>query len=409
VIRCRTRSLASKLLCSIVMQLVVAFLVGSVAISGSGCGDDAPAAPDAATPGMDAAIDAAAIDAPDAPPACPTPTTYAAATTPEVVIAGESSAMGIFDPSIVYPAGAPGGAMAYSAVPTQETIRTRIAISADAGATWTNVAEANTPELATLATTGPECPTGSCTGNLISETPTLVLDPLDPDPQTRWKLYAHRYLIELDGTLHYTMGALFVQTAPEAHGPWTAPRKLFGAPTPAPYSSEGAQYLTTSIPALAGCIVLTEPAALVTPVSLELALGCVYFEGSVGKIKIVHVRSTDHGATWAGVGTLLAPGGADCLPNTTPNASVNAANFIATDTGVMLSVTSSDPGYHGCLLYPVEDLGTGRLATHPTKMIVPDTGQFSGACTWSPATGYYIITGFFDQARPFRILRAPTP
>ena len=72
-------------------------------------------------------------------------------------------------------------------------------------------------------------------------------------------------------------------------------------------------------------------------------------------------------------------------------------------------MSSSDPNYHGCLLYPVEDLGAGRLAARPTAMIVPDSGQFSGACGWSPATGYYIITGFFGTSRPFRILRAPAP
>ena len=66
------------------------------------------------------------------------------ASTPELAIIGDpGSPLGIFDPSLVYPAGAPGGALSYSTVLTQEAVHTRIALSADAGATWTFLSDAN--------------------------------------------------------------------------------------------------------------------------------------------------------------------------------------------------------------------------------------------------------------------------
>jgi hypothetical protein len=46
---------------------------------------------------------------------------------------GVPAALGIFDPSLVYPAGAPGGAMAYSAVNGPGDISTAIALSTDEG------------------------------------------------------------------------------------------------------------------------------------------------------------------------------------------------------------------------------------------------------------------------------------
>lgn len=377
------------------------------------CGDDAAVDLDAA-----AVSDAAIIDtAPPDAPRCPTPTALPIATASRVTVVGDTgSTLGIFDPSVVYPAGAPGGVLAYSSVPDQHSIRTRIALSADAGATWTFVGDANAPELATLQSSdADDCPGGSCTGFLISEVPSLVLDPTDPDPRTRWKLFAHRYLVEVDNTLHYRLGTITVQTAPEAHGPWTAPAKLFGLPSPSPYTTQGARYDATTFPAMADCLALTEPSAMWLPDQLELAMGCVYFDGATPRIRIVLVRSTDHGHSWIDVARLLEPGDTDCLPGTTPGASVNAPNlFVGPDGEVYLAATSSDDaGYHGCLILRVDDLGLGRIERDPSGAVVPlraivaDTGQFSGACTWSAGGGgYQVDVGFLATPTPFRIFRA---
>ena len=371
------------------------------------CGDDGAAMPDARL--SDSATDVA-IDATIDAPGCPVPRTITVATASEVLVINDlGSTLGIFDPSVVYPAGAPGGALAYSSVPAQNAIRTRIALSPDAGATWTYVGEANTPEAAAIASTDTtDCPGGTCTGQLISEVPSLVFDPGEPIAAKRWKLFAHRYLVSGVNTLHYGLGTMTVQTAPDPQGPWTAPEKLFGLTSPSTYTTQGARYNASTFTGMTDCLVLTEPSAIVLPGALDLAMGCIYLDGATPRIKIVLARSTDHGQTWAGVGRMLGPGAGDCLAGTTPGASINAANlFVGPDGKEYVSITSSDSAYHGCAIFHVDDPGTGHVAALPAALIVPDTGQFSGACTWSAGGGgYQIDIGFLATARPFRIFRA---
>jgi hypothetical protein len=297
----------------------------------------------------------------------------------------------------------------------RHALRTRIALSNTGGAAWSYVAEANTPEVALIGSSDPvECPGGWCLGWLISEVPSLILDPTDPNPGARWKLYAHRYLAEANDRLHYAIGTITVQTAPDPQGPWTAPRKLFGLPSASPYTLAGTQVDASRFPAMADCVVLTEPAALWLPDRIDLAMGCVYLAGGAARIRIVLARTTDHGASWTGITRMLDAGDADCLPGTTPGASVNAANlFVGPDGAEYVSATSSDPGYHGCAIYRVDNPATGHVERTATgaprvlRTIVADTGQFSGACTWSTGGGGYAFDlGFLGTARPFRMFRA---
>lgn len=348
--------------------------------------------------------------------ACPAPTLVPVAAAPSLAVAGDlGSTSGLFDPSVVYPSGAAGGAMAYSSVPDQHSIRTRIALSADRGRTWTFVAEPNRPELAVLPSSDPaECPTGACVGWLLSEVASLITDPTDPDPAARWKLYAHRYLVEGNHRLHYRLGTITVQTAPAPQGPWSAPRKLFGLPSPSPYTLSGVQVNASRLAGLGDCLALTEPAALWRPDRIDLAMGCVYQDPDRGPmIRVVRVRTFDHGRTWLGLGTMLRPGDADCLPGATPGASVNAADlFLGDDGAEYVSASASDPGYHGCAFYKVADPSTGQLERGPDGAprvlltIAPTSGQFSGACSTS-SIGTLWSVGFFDSAKPFRVLHLP--
>lgn len=372
------------------------------------CNGGTAAIPDALVP--DSATDAPADATPDAP-TCPIPRNITVATGSEVLVINDlGSTLGIFDPSVIYPAGAPGGAMAYTSAPATNALRTRIAVSPDAGVTWTYVTEANLPETATISSSDPNaCPTGTCTGQLHSEVPSLVLDPTEPVIAKRWKLFTHRYLLTGTDTTHYEIGTITIQTAQEAQGPWTAPEKLFGLTTASPYTTQGVRYNASTFAGMSDCVVLTEPSAIVLPGALDLAMGCVYrVSDTEAKIRIVLARSTDHGTTWTSLGAIQQAGAADCLPGTAPGAGINAPNlFVGPDSKEYMAISSSDPGYHGCAIYQIEDPGTGRVATRPTALIGTDTGQFSGACTWSPGGGGYLMdVGFFTTARPFRIFRA---
>lgn len=388
-------------------------LLATVLAASVGCSDSPDAAGDASLDDAGAS-DASLPDAvgPDAGPACPAPDVVDNATALEVAVVGDTgSTLGIFDPSIVYPADALAGAMAYSSVPDQLTIRTRVAVSSDHGATWTFVAEVNTPEAATLASSdATECPGGACSGNLISEVSSLVYDADDPDAARRWKLFAHRYLVGPGVALHYRIGTITLQTAALVEGPWTAPQKLIGWTSPAPYSSDGVVTNATTLVGMEDCLALTEPGALWLPGSLHLAVGCVYLDGVTPRIRIELLRSTDHAASWTPLGTLLRPEDAACL---TPGASINAAELFAHDGAVHVAATpSDDTGYHGCLVFAVDDLATAAVARDddgvawPSRTITTAPERFTGACAFAGgAGGYTVPVGFLGTTRPFRIFR----
>jgi len=368
----------------------------------------------------DAGQDAAPATAPDAATAdasptagCPVPTAIDPTTARELVIAGDpGAALGSFDPSVVYPGDATGGAMAYSAVPDQHSIRTRLAVSSDHGASWTYVAEANQPEAATIASSDAlDCPTGSCTGFLISEVPSLVFDADDPVPSRRWKLFTHRYLVSATNQLHYQLGTIALQTAGSPAGPWTAPAKLIGWQSPSAYSSTGIVTNVNTLPGDQDCLTLTEPGALWLPGTLELAMGCVYLDGTTPRIRVILVRSVDHAASWSAVATLLTPADSGCL---VPGGSINAPDLFVAGGKEYISATSGLPDgtYRGCAIYPIDDPVTGAVHRDASGHAVPvrtmAAPQFSGACTFAEGSGYLLDIGLFGQPRPFRIFYGPS-
>ena len=338
---------------------------------------------------------------------CPSVTSVDLA--PELAVAGDSSAEGIFDPSIVYPAGASGGAMSYSAVPDQTTIRTRVAVSAGSRGRLDRRREATSaPEVASITSSDQtDCPTGTCTGNLISEVSSLVYDADDPDSSRRWKVFAHRYLVDASGGLHYGLGTITLQTAPQPNGPWATPEQLIGWNGPSTYSSTG---IVTNISTLAGsssdCILLTEPGAIALPGAIDLAVGCAYLDNAAIKIRVELLRSVDHAASWVSVGTLVRPEDATCGPPTT---AVNAADlFVSGGTEYLAVSPASSTGYDGCLVYPIDDPATGHVQrdAQGRAIIVRQlaASRFSGACTFADGSGGYALdVGFLDQARKFRI------
>jgi hypothetical protein len=373
-----------------------------------------PGADAAVDAGIDATFDAAADAPPDGGAGCPAASTFDPSMAGEITVPGDAPAMGIFDPSLVYPPDAGTGVMAYSAVPDQETIRTHVAVSSDYGATWTLAAEVNTPEASTIPSSDAvECPGGSCSGNLISEVPSIVLDADEPDSTKVWKLFAHRYLVGPNVALHYSIGTIALQTAPAPGGPWTPPQKLLGWTSPASYSSTGITTNVGSLPGTSDCVVITEPGALWRPGSIDLAVGCVYKNGSALTTRIELLRSTTHGASWESVGTLARPADASCVAGAT---GIDAADLFVSGGVEYLSATPGDStgAYEGCLVFRVSDPAAGTIARDATgravvaRAIAPAPMQFSGACTFADSAGGYALdVGFFAPSiqRRFRILR----
>jgi hypothetical protein len=356
--------------------------------------------------GVDAELDTAeAVQEVSAPP-----DVIDLATAAELTVANDAPSGGIFDPSLVYPADAPWGVMAYSAVPDQGTIRTHLALSSDHGATWAFLAELNTPKYAVLPSGDPfECPTGACAGNLISETPSVIYDADDPNPMRRWKVFSHRYLVSADG-LHYTIGTLTIQAAALPWWPWTQIGAI-GWRSRTAYSEANITTNASNILGMSDCLALTEPGALWLPGTIELAVGCIYLQGTTPRIRVELLHSSDHAATWNRRSTLLQPGDAATLA---PGASINGADlFVAGGRAYVAASASTATGYDGCAVFPIDDVLYGRIrrdasgAPVAVRTIIPAAPAFAGACTFADGGGGYLLpAAFLDTlSHRFRIFR----
>jgi len=382
------------------MRAVIAGLLSFAACGGGNAGNpDAPPV-----------IDAQAIDAfvPQDAPFCPAIAALDPAQLSEVTVAGDAPALGIFDPSIVYPSDATGGVMAYSAVPSQQTIRTHIAGSTDHGATWTFAVEVNAPEAATEPS--PNCGSTTCSGNLISEVTSLIYDVDDPDTTKRWKLFAHRYLVGPNVELHYEIGTITLQTAAQPQGPWTSPQKLIGWNSTSSYSSTGiVANASTMGGTTSDCLALTEPGAIWLPGVIDLSVGCVYLDGATPKLRVELLRSTTHGASWSSVSTLLTAADSACG---TAQPGLNGADLFASNGTEYVAATPSDAnGYRGCMVFTVDDIAAGKIKRDGQGRAIVDrafsANQFNGACTFADgAAGYTLDIGFLATAKPFHIYRS---
>jgi hypothetical protein len=342
---------------------------------------------------------------------------------PALAIVGEpGSALGIYDPSLFYPVGAPGGVLSYSTVAPND-VHTRVAVSTDNGATFAYVAEPNRAAPITVDTVDTTaCGASTCAGVLWHEVSSIVADPADPDPNRLFKLFTHSYVSTQNGaSLHRQWGYIGVQTAPKPEGPWSAEKKAIGWRSDSTFSSAGAAQLAGDIPGIADCAILTEPGALTAADGLYLALACAHVVGAQPQIQVVLLRSTDSAATFRFVSVLVSDADAPCLDGALPHVqgpdlftAGGKAYVTVTPVGPVTHGLGGDPtGYRGCMTIPIDDLAGGKIARTPTGapsvarwMRAPD-GRFTGPCTYAEgATALgYLVPELNDTAAPFGILR----
>jgi hypothetical protein len=315
---------------------------------------------------------------------------------------GVAAGLGIFDPSLVYPLGAPGGAMAYSAVNAPGDISTAMAVSTDNGATWSGMGRVNTatPASVPAAPTSTRCPGGTCTGTLVHEVPSLVEDAADPDAQRRFKVFVHSYLVLSSGTTAYDLGYIGLFTSPSPGGPWLDEGKALGWVSESPLSSADAGTLASAIPALSDCIAFTEPGALLGDGGvISLALGCAYPLQGVARLRVELLRSADHARSFGYVGPLLGASDATLF-----GSDLNAADLFVVSGQTYLSVSPSGPtalgfdGYRGCAILQLTANGdaverSDAGAPFVCRMLDGPGQPFAGACTYAegaPALGYLL-------------------
>ena len=367
-----------------------ALLVTLAAACGSGSG--------AASDALGATRDARAADANvDAAPAV---TDLDPATASTITVVGTPVANGgLSDVALSYPAGAASGVMTYTAVAYSQTavaLTTRIASSSDQGATWTYVADVNHVAATMLQVTDTtECPSGSCPGFIVNEVSTVIDDPTDPDPDRRWKVFTHRYWVSTQTgtpTIRYQYGHIALYTAPAPSGPWSAPQPVLGWPSNAPFSSQGANQLTTMIPGMTDCAVLTEPSAMISGNQILLAVGCVALPAN---IRIELLASGDHAATFTRVGTLVAANDSPALGGSAPR--VNGAHLFQAGgvSYVLASPGNSSGAYLGCALLELDAqhaiLRNADGTPHVLRYFDAPGEPQRGACAFAegaPATGF---------------------
>jgi hypothetical protein len=340
-----------------------------------------------------------------------TPRAYSAAAERALVVSGDDSPSGIYDPSVLV-SGAHAW-LAYSSVDYHldaqdhrvQDVGIRLARSDDAGATWTFVRTVAAPSadvsVADPLPGHPVCGAATCTGHWVHETAWLVEDPTAPAAE-RFLLLAHQYFLyppdaTVDGksATQYHLGAIVAWTA-------ASPGELGAAPartvlrwdlTPAVHFTGGQN--VNALPGLEGCLAVAEGSATARGGGLDLALTCPYGSGSPTPQKVVLLRSTDHARTFSLVATLLEPSDASELPGasffTAP------ALLAAADAAPVLVVTPSFGGvYGGCAVIPFADPATGTLRRKengkPAVIRLDPTaaGTMGGACAVAralPAVG----------------------
>ncbi len=294
--------------------------------------------------------------------------------------------------------------MSYSAVVAKNAISTRIAVSGDAGATWTYVAAPNAASDVTVKvpSTSTRCPGGVCSGRMVHEVSSLVFDDGDPVPARRWKLFSHAYVVLGSETLAYDLGFIALFTAPDPLGPWVSEGKAVGWKSESDVSTSGAATVASSFPQMADCVALTEPGAVYRGGGvLDLAVGCVKL-ANPPEIRIELLRSVDHAKTFSYAGRLLDAGDALCVGGGLPQ--INAADLFQVGGKSYLLATPAGPlplggtGYRGCLLLELAPGGTGVVrdpngAPIVKRVLDAADHRFTGACSaaeGASAMGYVV-------------------
>jgi hypothetical protein len=347
-----------------------------------------------------------------------------ASAVPLVVQGDPGSALGIYDPSLVYPKDAAAGVLSYSTVAVN-SVHTRVAVSTDQGASFHYVAEPNHVTPVTVTTTDAAfCDAGPCSvsGVLWHEVSSILADP--SDTAAPYKLLFHTYASVAGGTvLRRDWGYIGMQTGTTPSA-WSAEKNLLGWKSNATISTAGAGQVLTDLPELADCVAFTEPGAIVGPSGIDLALSCAYPQAGAVKIRVVLLRSTDHAQSFSFVSELLAADDFACLGGTVPQIlgpdlfTVGSAEYVVVSPVGAVSNTDTG-GYRGCVTIPIADPAAGtvaRLANGAPSVVSwvrASDGRFTGPCTFAEgatAIGQVVPMQFTDRSQPwFRIAATDVP
>lgn len=323
---------------------------------------------------------------------------------PITIIGDPGSPSGIYDPSLLR-SSAGDLWLSYSSVnyyingsgDLVQDVGIRLANSVDNGSTYYYTTTIASPTDATVTDSDPAmsaCGAVTCSGRWVFETSWLVEDSGDPDPDRRFKLFAHQYFINPgssgSATL-YHLGAVVMWTARAPDSSWSAPTVLLGWPLTTPDLSPMMDISGLSADT-ANCLLVAEGGVTLNAGRLDMAFSCPYLDVSSNTIvqKIVLLRSSDHGRSFQYVATLLTP---DDAPDGVDYFSAPA--MIANDDAAqILLVTPVVNGFYaGSMVFPFAAKSGNKLfasGTGPSALLyvpVQAPGHIGGASTYARGTG----------------------
>lgn len=324
-----------------------------------------------------------------------------------VGIGAGAGSHGIFDPSLAADPSQPRIWMSYSEVTDSVLwagqnawIRTRLASSDDAGATWTDAGlVVNPAEDVTL----PFAPPNDA-GTWESEVSSITSDPMAPSNE-RWKLVWHHYLT-VNGVRHFEHGWIALRTAPDPTGPWSAERKLFAASLYDPANDViiGPPEVQLDLlhPDLATTLVCTEPGLLATSHGLYVVLHAA--DGTSANGRIVLVEQPAGSSSWFYRGSFLVN------DVDGPAAGVDGysapALFVKNGDPYLIATPAVADYYSGTAVFRITGLQHAQLE-RSAGVPVPcfthdgDVGSFNGAAAYvEEATACGLLFGQLQPALP---------
>jgi hypothetical protein len=336
-------------------------------------------------------------------------------TCPEVMVAGDPYATiggnpapfrGYGDPSLEYDPATSTLWMSYSWLdvlvtnpgPSQQIdfgVRTHLAKSTDAGASFTFVQATNNVTAVTHPDSGASGWASHEVSTLLREGPNswqtmwlTYFDPTGPPP------FIDVYYERATGTAPDAVGA----PTPWVRGTATSP------------SWDAEHNLSAEIPQLADCVAFTEPALFAYGGITYLATNCVVFSGGVrqdAQERLVLLRQEANGYSF--VGNLLD--GADAVD--AGGTRIEQADIALSKTGEILligtPIQAAEPNHLGCLVFEITDITTASVlrdangdAVQLAKITGEDDTIGPGLCTYDAAseTGILMVLHIFDPS-PF--------
>lgn len=345
-----------------------------------------------------------------------------------ITIQGDSSTNGVLDPAPLRPNTSGTTWMAYTGAtfyndsngrPIRD-FATRLARSDDGGQTFTFVLELGTPQAASINDSqGVVCAGAFCNGRWTYVEPWLVNDSGDPNPDRRFKLFAHKYFQfpPSSASQFPQLGAIVMWTASSPDGTWSQEQPVLGWSF-TPQALAAPVNLNNLDPSLAQCLYAGSGSASIGQDGLlNFVFNCPYDQLTPPTRKVVLIRSADHTASFQYITTLLQPADAAALgavhfsaPSLLPSPTSAPALIV---TPVIADAQNSLQA-SGCWLIPLSDENTGTLYRETSNnapinilaLPAPPGAQGDG-CGWDRGlnvTGL-LMTSSVTASGPFSIVR----